>query len=809
MASKTVRRAAAAEAPAEPRYALAWVFLLYALAVLALMYPAFGDAFLANPSSDQLNGQAYRYFGAQFMRETGGFPLWNPLILGGLPFVAAQHGDIFYPTFLFRLAFDPASVVTWAFGVHLMLAGLFTYGFLRAWGIGFHGALIGGLAYMLGGKIASLVSPGHDGKMFVSALTPLVLWMIVRGMRDGATWAWGVLALATGLLIWTPHFQLTYYAGFLAIAFTLWLAFGKGDGALAPRDRWIRLGFAAGAGVLGVAVAAIHFLPFLEYIPYSPRGGDRGWEFATSYSMPPEELLNAYLPQFSGILQDYWGRGFFKLHGEYLGAVVLMLAGAAFGGERRKQFVRFWLVVFVVFTLWAFGGFTPFYRLVYLLPMMSKVRAPDMIFFIPTLACAMLAAVGTERLLLREKGEKYLIGWGIAALVIALLASVGVFTAIGRMFAPVERYDALEANASAVALGGWRSFLFVALAAGLLLAWLRGRVPVRVAGIGLALVLAVDNISVDSHYFRWLPSGEQVYAADPAIEYLQKLPEPGRVIVTPLAELESGWDPYLNGDGMMVHGVRTVTGHQGNELQRWVELAGGKSPALPQNIANPQFRRLANVRFWYTNADVPESTPQLPGMRLVKRVGPVRNSAGNTVFLYEFGDEENPAAWVAPVIAKAPAAAILNTVLDPRFDPRRAAVFDDSADVPAVAVQALPEPLMIRAHVTRPAADRISVTLDAPAPAGAALVVSENFYPGWRATVNGQPARIGRADYTFIGVALPEGAREVELSFHEQAFETGKLVTIVALILTALAIAAGLVADRRRRPGPVAATADA
>jgi len=90
------------------------------------------------------------------------------------------------------------------------------------------------------------------------------------------------------------------------------------------------------------------------------------------------------------------------------------------------------------------------------------------------------------------------------------------------------------------------------------------------------------------------------------------------------------------------------------------------------------------------------------------------------------------------------------------------------------------------------------VTLDAPAPQGSALVVSENYYPGWSATVDGKAAPIGRADYTLIGIALPTGGREVELSFHEAPYENGKVLTLFALGLSALVIVAGLVADGRR-----------
>ena len=71
-----------------------------------------------------------------------------------MPYVAAMHGDIFYPTFLLRMILPTDVAMTWGYIIHFFLAGLFTYGFLRAIGYGFYGALVGGIAYMMSGQIA-------------------------------------------------------------------------------------------------------------------------------------------------------------------------------------------------------------------------------------------------------------------------------------------------------------------------------------------------------------------------------------------------------------------------------------------------------------------------------------------------------------------------------------------------------------------------------------------------------------------------------------------------------------------------------
>ena len=201
---------------------MGWAALAYALATLALAYPVFAGQFLVNPSSDQyIAGFAFRDFAAQSLRAGQGIPHWNPYLFGGLPYVAAMHGDVFYPTALLRMVMPTDLAMTWGFVLHLFAAGLFTYGFLRAWGLGFSASLVGGMAYLLCGPIASYASPGHDGKLFVSALLPLALWILVYGVRDGRAWAWGAFAITIGLAVLSPHPQLLQYLLLTAGAFAL------------------------------------------------------------------------------------------------------------------------------------------------------------------------------------------------------------------------------------------------------------------------------------------------------------------------------------------------------------------------------------------------------------------------------------------------------------------------------------------------------------------------------------------------------------------------------------------------------------
>jgi hypothetical protein len=792
----TVTSAPTSAALPAPRFASAWAALVYAVATMTLAYPALAGKFLVNPHSDQyIAGFAFRDFAAATLRATGHFPLWNPYLFGGMPYIAAMHGDIFYPTFLLRMVLPTDVAMTWGFIIHIFLAGFFTYVFLRGLGYGFFGSLVGGHAYMMSCQIESSVSPGHDGKLFVSALFPLGLWLLHRGIREGKNWSWGAFALIVGLCVLSPHPQLLQYMLLTSGAYALFLAFATLEGGRLPRNVAIRrLGAALIAVLIGLAIGAVQYLPVREYVKWSPRAGGLGdYAAATSYAWPPEELLNAYLPQFSGMLNNYWGRNGIHLHSDYVGVVVLILAGAAFLGlradPRRKQII-FWTSALIVSVLWSLGSATPFYHIPYaLIPGTKYFRAPATIFFVGTLALGLLACAGTERFLQLRVSRKYLVGWLIAGGVIAVLASVGALNGIAESFADPRALDRVQANRGAVFVGAWRSFAFVVMLFAVWYGFSRNKLSIRLTAWALALLVTIDLWSIERLYWMFSPPASVIYASDEIISTLKAEPQPARVFAFQL-RLTRDPDVFLNGDALMTHGQRLVWGYHGNQIGRYNALTDYPEG---QRLLSPNGLALTNTRFLLTNV------PEMPFVRNATMVkGPVVNATGDTTYLFRVS-ETNPYAWVTPVAVKADDDQVLATIMDPRFDVKRAALFEPGADVAASSgVKALPAPLAIDASVKRYEPGKVQMELSAPAPAGSSLVVSENYYPGWIASVDGKPGRIGRADYSLIGVELPEGARKVELNFTSPAYQRGKVVTWIAILLGLVMLGGGAWSDRRR-----------
>ena len=81
----------------------------------------------------------------------------------------------------------------------------------------------------------------------------------------------------------------------------------------------------------------------------------------------------------------------------------------------------------------------------------------------------------------------------------------------------------------------------------------------------------------------------------------------------------------------------------------------------------------------------------------------------------------------------------------------------------------------------------MKMRIEPPAPIDAYVLVSENWYPDWNATVDGVAASVFRADMSLLSVPVPAGATVVELRFESKAYVVGKTVTFACLFLVLIA----------------------
>jgi hypothetical protein len=763
---------------------------IVSLFIVILSLPMLSGQWLASPHGDQYSS-AYAFYTweASEWHATGSIPLWNPMIMGGLPFIAVvTHGDVLYPTALLRAFLPPHIVMNLAFFLHYILAGFLMYLFLRRMAASWTGAVTGALAYQLSGIMISYVQPGHDGKLFVSTLLPLMLLALVLALRDRRFSGYPLLAVAVGLCLLSPHVQATYYLLIAAALFALYLTFG--EPTTEPlRPRLTRLAITLVAVIAGFGIGAPQILPFLEYIPHSPRaaGYSVGYAGSTSYGVPWDHVLEFFLAGFTGNTGagTYWGSNPLKLHSEYLGLPVIALAILGFG-DRRRRLVWWMAGIGLLFLLIALGGATPFYHLWWaIMPMVKKTRAPGMVFFVVAFCAAFFAALGVTRL---ERGEvqpgsRHIRAWLIAAGAVALLGVAGVFGRLAIALAPSERVGAALAHSGDIRVSALiGAILFAAVA---LLVWgrLQGRVTALAFALGLPLLVGADLWRDGRHFWVYSPPptrGGGLYQTDSMITRLKAAPIPMRVL---------NLEVYPQ-NVLMAHGIPQVLGYQGQELRYYDELLGGRNE-WRYLFTSTRLWQLLAVRF----VVIPD-TAKLPGYHLV--LGPVTTGAGTRGFLYE-ADTLPPYARVVPAAAKVEEQAIPPTLADPRlpgYD--RVVLFPPDAPINPAPVTTWPPPSASHAHVTAWGAGRMTIALD-PAPKDSSYVlISENWYLDWRAMVDGRPGRVLRGDHALLTVPVEAGARKIELSYYSRSFARAKLIALLTIVVVLAGFVVPPIAARRR-----------
>jgi membrane protein YfhO len=768
----------------------------FALWVVILSLPMLAGKWLASPYSDMYaTGYAFRAWGTEWWKRFGHVPLWEPELFGGMPFVGASHGDIFYPTSFLRLILPVTTVVDLNFVVHFILAGLFTYLLLRKFKVSWAGAVAGGLAYELTGLLASYPSPGHDGQLFAAAALPLALLALVLAIRECKWEGYGLLAIAVALAL-LGHFQMAYYVLIAAGLFALYLAFDpETPGEM--RARVGRLGLALGAVLLGYGLAMIQVLPFIQYIPFSPRAqGFHGFEGSTSFAVPWAHVPGFFLRDYVGARETYWGPNPIKFHSEYLGLPVAALAvlGAASRGRRR---LVLWLGgIGLLFLLISMGSATPFYRVWWaVMPLVKKTRAPGMAFFVPAFVTACFAAFGVERLERRE-GARHLMPWLVGAAVVILLAVTGTFGTLAANVAAAEglgRVDQARSDAGAILFGALTSGVALLLVAVIARQVLRRPQAGPALLVALLLVLSGDLWLGARPFWVYSPLPRQsIFRSDGIVDRLRQTPAPYRAL--DLFGVYPG-----HGVTLMAFDVPQLFGAGSfNEIRYFDELWDADN-GFDNAIHYPWSWDLYAVRYVVT----PSGSAQVDsflvsGGRYRRVLSAVTTSDGVRADLYERTD---PAPWarVVPGALKVDSTRLLATLFNPRMDYGRLVLFTPDAPVTPARISALPAPSPSKATVTAWEPGRMSIALDPAPDSGSYLVVAENWYPDWRATVDGKAATTLRGDWALLTVPIPAGARNVQLTFSSPGYALGRGVSLASVGLTLALVLIPAVLRRRKR----------
>jgi hypothetical protein len=775
--------------------------------------------------------------------QAGHWPLWNPYLGAGTPLAANLQTAAFYPPNILSLLMPVEQSFAWELALHVALAGLFTYTLGRTLGLNSFGALVSGLAYGGGGYVvARWVFPSM---VYATAWLPLMLVLAERLLRSAtghvryptaSTRArrglghWlsrlGLLALVVALQLLAGHAQTSFYSLLIVAAFAL---FRLVQWQLAAGRLQVRLLLQAACSLLlatlwGFALAAIQILPSAELAAHSQRSGTLSdLRFAFELSFWPWRLITLFAPDFFGhpARNQYWAYGTYWEEAAFVGILPLILGVSALVRWWRKRptrrrlpralapelpetdqrapglrpdtepsqalsLVPFCALLSLLSVVLALGDHTPLYPLLFrYVPGFGLFQAPARLMLGYALGIALLAGIGAEtlRLTLRTK----------TLLRLAVVAGVGVGLAgiLGRLALPAVRPSFGNSTA--------RLGLTLGLAAALLL--LQGRRSRR----GRWQALVVTLVAADLLAFGWgLAPGidPALYRAPVATaEFLQSQPA-GRIYVAGpyaqqmyneyvslrsfgpadpayLQELTKSLLPNLN----VLHHLPGVGNYDpltvGLYQDLWHRLEGGGD--APPSLAELQ----PTLDLFAARYIISEEDLSLP---LLYDAGPTLDS--NTgPRIYQYDGALPPALVVPQARVVQDRETRLGLLFDAAFDPRAEVLLshppppESCPQVGETLGRTGPQP---EPSVLRGGPDRVIVRVEM-AQAGY-LMLADTYYPGWKATVDAEPAEILPADHAFRAVCLGPGEHSVVFEYAPLSFRLGAWTTAASALLLLLAL---------------------
>jgi O-antigen/teichoic acid export membrane protein len=770
-------------------------------------------------------------------------PLWNPYLQAGTPFLASGQYGVMYPLGLLFVFLPVERAYGYFAALHVFIAGSGVYWFSRVHGNGRTASLLAGVTFMFAQRlITSAVWPQMLSAM--AWMGWIFLWMELA-LRDGAAKKtvgaeYGPLraivicclgAVTVALQILCGHLEISFYVLFTAILYGV-LRLGADlfdhmrsrsltrDTGRALLGSTIRLAL---LGLGGLGLAAAQLVPFSEAIGQNFREGSVTFQEISGWAMPARQLVAFVVPDVYGnpSQHDYfdiftrqqraigpnstgqptdppqtvsWGTKDYVEGASYLGVLPLLLAVVAFIRRWRTRQVMLFGMIGVVSLLLATGS--PLYKPLFLyVPGFSQIHSAFRWVYIYGFAVAMLAASGLDALVCpatlvsnRSRMFQRSLGW------LAVVTSVGAIVSIVAGYVLRERFalrleESIAHNALlaqnfsdgrefyAILYGHVARFL-VLLAPGVLLVGAglmshRARASVGV----LAVALVVADLFIASAGFNSATNTTVLRYTPPIVDFLQHAPGPGRIV-------SYKRDDLLNADTAMIWRLEDVRGYDTIVLRRYADfmnLVEAQTMLLPysrvkglddpRSLKNPLINVL-NVRYILT-------TEELPGPQFVPRFedhGGIRVYENRDVLPRAFIVHQ--ARWVTN------ASDALAGMKAPGFDPATTVILEGTDD------HVIQPGSGGEATVLESAPQR--VTLRATLPAPGYLILSDVYFPGWEATVDGAPQRVLVADEAFRAVALPAGGHDVVFRYRPQSFRTGLLISGFALAILLLSLLVGL-----------------
>ncbi len=672
----------------------------------------------------------------------GQLPLWNPYAYAGHPFLADVQAAVFYPLSLLTLALNrllgnmalPYHALELEALAHFPLAAIGVYLLARRWTGRRTGGLVAAVAFTFSGYLTSY-PPLQLAILETQAWLPLILLALdgaagrLAAGDERAAVRWSLAAgLLLGISCLAGHPQSALLVLYASLGFFLYRLLASWPGSLDLHRVLRRLRWAALFLLVGMGVAAVQWLPSLEFMRLTTRAAMGFDEAGTGFT--PYDLLQLILPAvgvpfpalYMGVLP--------------LGLAILALAHRAEQQRAGDRTPHAFLAGFSLLgLLLSFGKHLPVYQLFYLLaPGWGLFRHQERTIVWAVLGITLLAGSGAS--CLAHPGSE---GSTRECRSLRRLIAAYLWAALGAL---------LLALAFFVGYQGGRSELWGFTAATLLLAALLGAAALALRSRQphwLLAVLILDLFTLVAGNHR----GAAIADPFPPLAILAPL----QVETTPFRVANEGRLPENYG---VAYGVEEIGGASPLKL--------ASLQTFLERVPRARAWKLLNVKYVLTAREELDASAE--------RVAQTAAADGKTTFLYRLADPGARAWLAADVIVEPDPERLWARLAAPDFDPERQIV------APALPAGYVPSTASCAGAIIwrERAPERLALTVTLEQPC--ILVLSELDYPGWQATVDGQRAEIMRANGLLRAVPLAAGEHAVEMVFRPDSLLWGGALSL-------------------------------
>ena len=738
----------------------------------------------------------------EYEEETGETVLWNPSLFSGMP----MYNRISPVTIHIDSLIGLLGKIIYHFFWYFLLGGLGLFLFLRQIKIPWYLAIIVAVAFVALPDWQAMLGNGHFSKVRAIMVLPWLLFTFDYFVEKKSWLSVGMFALAFSWLVRTHHYQIVFY-GILLLLFLYLYTFIKLLLDKKYREFAGLTGKLALAIVLTIMTAAQPMLATYEYAEYSTRGGNPvnigeeaktatksggvSLEYATRWSLAPREIIDFFIPRFTGgtsaevytgeeypqvkgqRVPGYWGEMPFTDNYDAMGMILFLFAVFGFIHYRKKPFVIA-LGIFIVFSvLLALGRhFEPLYNLFYsYMPFFSKFRVPVMFAHITFISTFILGAFGLKALFteLKQNDYKkilYVFGSGILFLLFILFTK-GSYDYVGANEAGRYNQQTLEIikniRMEFLTTDTVRVLVLVGLTTLVVLGFLFNKVKKEFAVIAVLVLVGIEIFSITGRQVSKIDLvdeqqlEESAFSSTPITNELESADSKMRALVIS-KDFQSNYYAYF---------YPTINGYSAIKLQVIQDiidhnLMKGNSPSgLNWNVIN-----MLNGQYIISQSELLEPF-------LIR----VTTAPGRKEILYQ-NSQVQPKAWFVKGIKDFQSAEDLVLYMnDPNFNPDTTALLVNSN----LADSRFSGEGTVEVNEYSP--NRIVLNIDTQEEQF--LVLSEVYYPaGWQAvTEGGEGLDINKTNHILRGVKVPSGKYTLTFSFEPQTYYSSMTIVWVGNLL--------------------------